>query len=99
MRKKKIELETKIKHAEKELQAINEEIWSYQTHLKEQHCKKEAYAYLFILKESKADEVDYWVLKYGNLEYESMHRHTIFSKKWSKGTLDIKNYIQFSVTL
>ncbi|KAK7243951.1 hypothetical protein RIF29_38766 [Crotalaria pallida] len=79
MRTKKRKLETKIRQAEKELQAKNEEIWSFQTHLKEKHCKNEAS--LFVLKETKGVVQDYWVLKWGNLEYESIHDSIISSRK------------------
>ncbi|KAJ1394411.1 hypothetical protein SESBI_34212 [Sesbania bispinosa] len=77
--KKKRELETKIKRVEKGIESINEEIWSFQKHLKDKNYRKDAS--LFILQESKIDEC--WVLKYCNLEYQSIHFHTAYLEKSS----------------
>ncbi|XP_054779797.1 uncharacterized protein LOC129287609 [Prosopis cineraria] len=76
MRKKKKGLEARIKVAEKELDAINEEIWSFQNHLKDKHHRKEAS--LFFLKTTEIDNG--WVLKYGSLDNNSIHFNTIFAE-------------------
>ncbi|KAI9112226.1 hypothetical protein K1719_016749 [Acacia pycnantha] len=76
MRKEKKGLEAKIKVAEKEFEAINEEIWLFQEHLKGNHQRKEAS--LFFLKTMEID--NYWCLKYGNLDYNSIHFNTVFAE-------------------
>ncbi|KAK7390529.1 hypothetical protein VNO78_25837 [Psophocarpus tetragonolobus] len=55
MRKKKKTLETKIKHAEKQIEVINEELWSFHKHLKDRNCRKDAS--LFMLQEMKGEGV------------------------------------------
>ena len=69
LRKRKRALETKIKHVEKGLEATNED----QKHLKDRHQRKEATG--CILQEIKIE--DFWMLKYVNLEHESVTIHTI----------------------
>ncbi|XP_028783514.1 uncharacterized protein LOC114739602 [Neltuma alba] len=72
MRKKKKGVEAKIKVADKDLEAINEEIWSFQEHLKGDYQRKEAS--LFFLRTTDTDNG--WVLKCGKLNNNSIHFNT-----------------------
>ncbi|XP_072088679.1 uncharacterized protein [Arachis hypogaea] len=87
MRKKKRALETKIKHAEREIEWINEEIWSFQIHLKDNHCRKEAS--LCILTKWKGDRHSdsKWDVRCGNLEYNSVDSSRTWISKCPIGLL------------
>lgn len=80
MRKKKHALETKIKHVNREIEVINEEIIrSFQKHLKGRFCRNDAY--LFMLQEMK--NKGYWVLNSIDLGYDQAFGfRDIYSKKF-----------------
>lgn len=106
MRKKKHALETKIKHVNREIEVINEEIIrSFQKHLKGRFCRNDAY--LFMLQEMK--NKGYWVLNSIDLGYDQAFGfRDIYSKKflcYNISTLKyhiiqfIQNYFFLSICL
>lgn len=76
MRETKKALETKVKHFEEEIEAMNEQIWSFQKHLKEKYHRKEAT--LFLLREEKFIKKENWVLRKCNLENDSILSNVIY---------------------
>ncbi|XP_020974175.1 uncharacterized protein LOC107634336 isoform X2 [Arachis ipaensis] len=87
MRKKKRAVETKIKHAEREIEWINEEIWSFQIHLKDNHCRKEASLCILTKWKGGRHSDSKWDVRCGNLEYNSVDSRRSWISKCPIGLL------------
>ncbi|KAH1162413.1 hypothetical protein AAZX31_01G090400 [Glycine max] len=76
MGKKRHALETKIKHVDREIDLIYEELKPFHKDYKEANCQKDASLFMLQMKRR-----EYRVLKCSNLEYDFIRFHDIYLEK------------------